>query len=250
MLSTFIAWQFIDWGFPTVGAIGLSLLISFVGGGLLYLLFVRPIAHAPALSVVTVLIGLFIALNSLGGFLWGYLNRPFPSLFERLQLQAGSLTVSGEFVGIALVLLGVLGVLYVVFEHTRLGLAMRAAASAPEQSRLVGVPVERMLVAGWGVAAMLGALAGALIAPRLFVSPGMMLGVVIYAFAATTLGGFDSVLGAVVGGLIVGVAESLVPTYVPAIGSDLKIVIALFTIFGTLLIRPSGLFGRRTTVRV
>jgi branched-chain amino acid transport system permease protein len=127
---------------------------------------------------------------------------------------------------------------------------MRAAAAAPEQSRLVGIPVEWMLLAGWGVAAALGAIAGVLIAPRLFVSPGMMLGVVIYAFAAATLGGFDSVLGAVIGGLVVGVAENMAATYIPWIGADLKIVVALVIIFATLLVRPSGLFGRKNVVRV
>jgi branched-chain amino acid transport system permease protein len=250
MLSTFFAWQLIEWGVPTYAAMALSIVASFVGGGLLYIIFVKPIARAPALTVVTVLIGLFIALNSLGGFIWGYLNRAFPSPFGGWKLEFGPLTLSGEFVGIALILSATLLVLFVVFEHTRLGLAMRAAAAAPEQSRLVGIPVEWMLLAGWGVAAALGAIAGVLIAPRLFVSPGMMLGVVIYAFAAATLGGFDSVLGAVIGGLVVGVAENMAATYIPWIGADLKIVVALVIIFATLLVRPSGLFGRKNVVRV
>jgi branched-chain amino acid transport system permease protein len=250
MLSTFFAWQLIEWGVPTYAAMALSIVASFVGGGLLYIIFVKPIARAPALTVVTVLIGLFIALNSLGGFIWGYLNRAFPSPFGGWKLEFGPLTLSGEFVGIALILSATLLVLFVVFEHTRLGLAMRAAAAAPEQSRLVGIPVEWMLLAGWGVAAALGAIAGVLIAPRLFVSPGMMLVVVIYAFAAATLGGFDSVLGAVIGGLVVGVAENMAATYIPWIGADLKIVVALVIIFATLLVRPSGLFGRKNVVRV
>jgi branched-chain amino acid transport system permease protein len=250
MLSTFFAWQLIEWGVPTYAAMALSIVASFVGGGLLYIIFVKPIARAPALTVVTVLIGLFIALNSLGGFIWGYLNRAFPSPFGGWKLEFGPLTLSGEFIGIALILTATLLVLFVVFEHTRLGLAMRAAAAAPEQSRLVGIPVEWMLLAGWGVAAALGAIAGVLIAPRLFVSPGMMLGVVIYAFAAATLGGFDSVLGAVVGGLVVGVAENMAATYIPWIGADLKIVVALVIIFATLLVRPSGLFGRKNVIRV
>jgi branched-chain amino acid transport system permease protein len=250
MLSTFFAWQLIEWGVPTYAAMALSIVASFVGGGLLYIIFVKPIARAPALTVVTVLIGLFIALNSLGGFIWGYLNRAFPSPFGGWKLEFGPLTLSGEFIGIALILTATLLILFVVFEHTRLGLAMRAAAAAPEQSRLVGIPVEWMLLAGWGVAAALGAIAGVLIAPRLFVSPGMMLGVVIYAFAAATLGGFDSVLGAVVGGLVVGVAENMAATYIPWIGADLKIVVALVIIFATLLVRPSGLFGRKNVIRV
>jgi branched-chain amino acid transport system permease protein len=250
MLSTYFAWQLLAWGVPLVPAMLLSVVVSFIGGGLMYVVFVKPIARAPALTVVTVLIGLFMALNSLGGFIWGYLNRAFPSPFQNWSLEFGALTLSGEFIGISLVLLLILLILYLVFEHTRLGLAMRAAAAAPEESRLVGIPVEWMLLSGWGVASALGAVAGVLIAPRLFVSPSMMLGVVIYAFAAATLGGFDSLLGAVIGGLVVGVSENLVSTYVPWIGSDLKVVVALVIIFATLLIRPSGLFGRRNVVRV
>jgi branched-chain amino acid transport system permease protein len=250
MLSTFFAWQLIKWGLPAYAAMIVSILASFIAGAVLYVIFVKPIARAPALTVVTVLIGLFLALNSLAGFIWGYLNHAFPSPFEAWRIQLGGLRLSGEVIGVVVVLLATLLILFLVFEHTKLGLAMRAAAAAPEQSRLVGIPVERMLMAGWGVASSLGAIAGVLVAPRLFVSPGMMLGVVIYAFAAATLGGFDSVLGAVVGGLVVGVAENLAATYVPWIGADLKIVVALLVIFATLLIRPSGLFGRKSVARV
>lgn len=250
MLSTFFAWQLIQWGFPVLGAMALTIVASFVAGGLLYLAFVKPVAGAPALTLVTMLIGLFLTLNSLGGFVWGYLNRAFPTPFGAWKIVFGPLTLSGELVGIAVVLMVTLLVLYLVFEHTRLGLAMRAAASAPTQSQLVGIPVEWMLMAGWGVSAGLGAIAGVLVAPRLFVSPGMMLGVVIYAFAAATLGGLDSVLGAVIGGLVVGIAENMAATYVPWIGADLKIVVALVIIFATLLVRPSGLFGRHVVVRV
>lgn len=250
MLSTYVAWQLSAWGLPIWVAVGLAMVISFIGGAGIYMVLVRPMTHSSVLQIVTILIGLFIALNSLAGFIWGYLMKSFPSPFPDWRWTIGEVGISAEAIGIVVLLVATIGVLYLLLEYTKLGLGMRAAAAAPESSRLVGVPVVMMLMIGWGIAAALGALSGVMVAPSLFLDPGMMLGVIIYAFAAATLGGFDSVLGAVVGGLIVGIAENLTATYVPFIGSDLKIVVALVIIFATLLIRPTGLFGRQVTARV
>jgi branched-chain amino acid transport system permease protein len=126
---------------------------------------------------------------------------------------------------------------------------MRAVSMNPDSSRLVGISVGRTLMIGWGVAAMVGALAGILIAPRLFLDVNFMGGVLIYSFAAATLGGFDSPFGAVVGGWVIGVTENLASTYVDFIGSDLKILVPLGIIFVVLLVRPAGLFGTREVAR-
>ena len=146
-------------------------------------------------------------------------------------------------------LLGVVGVLWLIFQHTTLGLAMRAAAVDPAASRLVGIPVGRMLMLGWGMAAVCGALAGVLVAPRLFLDPDLMGPVIIYSFAAATLGGFDSPFGAVLGGWIIGVAEALAGGYVEFIGQDLKILVPLGVILAVLLVRPQGLFGSPEVAR-
>ena len=235
---------------PLVPAAVISIVISFVAGALLYAAIVKPLSHASVLTVVSVLIGLYLALNSLAGFLWTYSIKALPSLFPKAHLKFGAFSVSVETVGIIAVVAIVLGLLYLLFETTKLGLAMRGAASTPDSAELVGVPVPVMLLIGWGIASALGALSGILVAPRVFLTPTMMFGVIIYAFAAATLGGFDSVLGAVVGGLLVGVVENLVGTYVPWIGPDLKIVVALILIFGTLLVKPDGLFGRKKVARL
>lgn len=250
MLSTYAAWQLTAWGLPIWAAIAAALAISFAGGAAIYGVLVRPMTHSSVLQIVTILIGLFIALNSLAGFIWGYLMKSFPSPFPDWRWTIGEVGIGAEAAGIALLLMATIGALYLLLEHTKLGLGMRAAAAAPESSRLVGIPVNALLTVGWGIAAALGALSGVMVAPSLFLDPGMMLGVIIYAFAAATLGGFDSIAGAIVGGLIVGVAENLTATYVPGIGADLKIVVALVIIFATLLIRPNGLFGREVTARV
>jgi branched-chain amino acid transport system permease protein len=145
-----------------------------------------------------------------------------------------------------LVLLG----LYVFFRFTTLGLAMRAAAQNPVSSRLCGIRVGWMLAIGWGLAALVGAVAGMMVAPIVFLDPNMMAGILIYAFASATLGGFTSPGGAVVGGLIVGVIENLVGTYVSFIGTELKLTVALALILIVLVVRPSGLFGRPAVHRV
>jgi branched-chain amino acid transport system permease protein len=127
---------------------------------------------------------------------------------------------------------------------------MRAAAQNPTSSRLVGIRVSWMLALGWGLAATFGAVAGMMVAPIVFLDPYMMLGIQIYAFAAATVGGFTSPVGAVVGGLLVGVTENLVGTYVSFIGTELKLTVALAMIIIVLLVRPSGLFGRSFVRRV
>src|SRR5256886_3428430 len=140
--------------------------------------------------------------------------------------------------------------LYVFFRYTTLGLAMRAAAQNPVSSRLCGIRVGWMLALGWGLAALVGAVAGLMIAPIVFLDPTMMSGILIYAFASATLGGFTSPGGAVLGGLLVGVIENLVGTYVKFIGTELKLTVALAMILVVLLVRPSGLFGRVAVHRV
>ena len=196
-----------------------------------------------------VTLGLFILLNSLAGWIWGFGNRGFPSVFGDGATEVAGVRLSVESLGIVAVLLAVVGLLFLLFQRTKIGLAMRAAALSPASSQLVGIRVGRMLMLGWGLAAMLGALAGVLVAPRLFLDVNLMGGVLIYAFAAAALGGFDSPLGAVVGGWMIGVSENLAGTYVDFIGADLKILVPLGIIFVVLMVRPTGLFGTHEVAR-
>ena len=154
-----------------------------------------------------------------------------------------------QALGIFAVVAGTMVLLTLLFQRTKIGLAMRAAASNPGSSRLVGIRVGWMLALGWALAATVGAVSGILVAPIVFLSPNMMLGVLTYAFASATLGGFDSPKGAIAGGLIVGVAENLAGSYVPFIGSDLKILVPLGIIIIVLVARPQGLFGHAAVVR-
>lgn len=250
MFATYFAWQLTRWGIPLWAAFLITLAASFVGGAVIERVIIRPVERAPELTIVIVTLGLLIALNSLAGWVWSFIIRDFPSLFPQETITLGAVRFGIDSLGIVAILVGVVAGLFLLFQRTKLGLAMRAAASNPESSRLVGIRVTRMIMLGWALAAALGALAGMLVAPSLFLEPTMMLTVMIYAFASATLGGFDSPVGAVAGGLTFGVTETLVGTYIPFIGADLKVVVALLVIFAVLLVRPTGLFGSERVVRV
>ncbi len=249
MFSTFVAWGIHQAGVP----LGLALLgafaFSFAAGAIIERVVIRPFEGGEPLTLVIVTLGLFLLINSAAGWIWGFNNRSFPSAFPDSSVTIVGARLDVESLGIVAVLIVVVGLLYLLFQRTGIGLAMRAAALNPDASRLVGVRVGRMLMLGWGLAALLGALAGVLVAPQLFLDPNLMGGVLVYSFAAAALGGFDSAIGAVVGGWIIGVSENVAGTYVNFIGADLKILVPLGIIFVVLLVKPSGLFGSPEVAR-
>jgi branched-chain amino acid transport system permease protein len=249
MFSTFIAWGLLQAGFSTGLAILAAIALSFIGGMLIERVIVRPVEGGEPLALVIVTLGLLILLNSAAGWIWGFNNRGFPSLFGDDSIEIGSVRIDVESLGIIVVMLAVVGLVWLIFQKTKIGLAMRAVSMNPDSSRLCGVPVGRTLMVGWGLAAAVGALAGALVAARLFLDVNFMGSVLIYSFAAATLGGFDSPFGAVIGGWIIGVAETLAGYYVDFIGSDLKILVPLAIILAVLMVRPSGLFGSPEVAR-
>jgi branched-chain amino acid transport system permease protein len=146
------------------------------------------------------------------------------------------------------VALGMVALLFMFLRFTPLGLAMRAAAQNAASSRLVGINVGRMLMLGWGLAGAIGAVAGMMVAPVVFLDPNMMTGVLLYAFAGALIGGIDNPIGAVLGGFIVGVLENLLGTYV--VGTELKLSVALVLIIVVLIVKPSGLLGKTIVTRV
>jgi branched-chain amino acid transport system permease protein len=252
--STFIAWQLMEWGMPYWGAFLLTLGLSFVGGVLVERTLIRPIERAPVLTIVMVTLGGLILLNGLTGWIWGSETKTFPSAFSTRPITIGGVAFSIQDFGVIGVTIGAVALLYLLFQFTKVGLGMRAAALAPDASRLLGVRVSWMLALGWGLAAMLGALAGMMTAPTTFLDPNMMQGILLYALAAAVLGGLDSPIGAVVGGLALGVILNLVGTYVDFWGIDLggqmRLVAGLAIILVVLLFRPQGLFGRVAARRV
>jgi branched-chain amino acid transport system permease protein len=247
MFCTYIAWSLINAGVPYWFAFVLTVGFAFLLGAGIQQFLLRPLGNVPVLSTVMVFIGLLVIFNSVAGWLYTYTIKSFPSPFPD-QPPFGQTYVSSHELGTIGITLAVLAVLFCFFRFTSLGLAMRAAAQNPASSRLVGIRVGWMLALGWGVASAIGAIAGMMIAPVLYLDPNMMSGVLLYALAAALVGGIDSPLGAVVGGLIVGVLENLVGTYL--IGTELKLTVALALIVGVLVVRPSGLFGTKYVTKV
>jgi branched-chain amino acid transport system permease protein len=248
MFSTFTAWQLLQWGVPYWIAFLLTLVLSFLAAVFIERVLFRPIHHAPVLTHIVVFIALFGILNSLAGFIWDYNVKTFPTPFGSHPLF-GSGLISSHDAGMIGVTLLLLMLLYGFFRHTRIGLAMRAVAANPDSARLAGIRVGWMIALGWGMAAAIGAVAGMLIAPVVFLEPNMMTSVLLYGFAAAVVGGLTSPAGAVIGGFVVGVIENLAGT-IPYAGRELKLTIALILIVAVLVIKPGGLFGRKVITRV
>jgi branched-chain amino acid transport system permease protein len=254
--TTFIAWTLVDHGVGYWGAFGLTVVIAFAGGVALERLVVRPVEGAPVLTVVMLTIGLFILLGGLSNWIWKAEVRSFPPNrpFPTSTWDLGGVAISKQDLGILGVTLGLVLLLFLLFQYTKLGLALRAAALNPAASRLVGVRVGWMLALGWGLAAAIGALAGlftAAASPPL--DPNMMRPILIYAFAAAVLGGLESPVGAIVGGLALGVLLNLVVTYDTHLHLEvdrLRLPIAFLVILIVLLVRPAGLLGRAVVRRV
>ena len=249
MFSTFTAWQLIQWGVPYWGAFVLTVIFSFIGGIVLERVLFRPLAKAPVLTNVAGFIALFSIINSCAGLIWDFTIKQFPSPFGSSPFLGSELisTHQAGMIGVTLVLLLLL---FFFFRFTRIGLAMRAAALLPESARLVGINTSWMIALGWGMAAAIGSIAGMLIAPVVFLEPNMMGGVLLYGFAAAVLGGLTSPFGAVIGGFLVGIFENLAGTYIPGVGNELKLPIALALIVTVLVVKPAGLFGRPIVKRV
>jgi len=249
MFATFLAFTLIGHGTSYWIALPVTIAIAFIGGIVIQRIVIRPVERAPVLTLVIVTLGLATLINGLAGFFFGYLPRSFPSPFSVQTVDILGAAASWQDLGVMAVSGVVLVLVFFMLQRTSVGLAMRAAAHNPEASRLLGIRVSWMLALGWGLASAVGAVSGIMVAPILYLEPNMMQTVIIYAFAAAVLGGIESPLGAVIGGLIVGVTVNLAGTYLPGVGGDLQLAVAFAIIIAVLVIRPNGLLGRRAMRR-
>ncbi len=265
LFCTYVVYQLGEWGIPIGIAVLLGMAVGFVIGATAEVVLVRPIAKKSPFAVFIVTIGLFQFLNWLDGAIWGGQQLPNTAVGSK-QLQYPSLFPNkpDDFVtlfgaDIKIQSLGVIGllavltvVLFLVFNYTKLGLAMRAVASNAESSKLIGIRTSTVLMASWGLAAAIGALGGVVFAGiNTNVNLGLMFTVFIYASAAATLGGFDSPGGAVLGGLAIGVIQNMAAGYADEwVGQEMKVGVAFLVIVAVLLVKPSGLFGTSKVERV
>ena len=204
MFSTFIVWTLWNAGLPLWLAVLGGMVGGFLIGALIQQLIVRPMGdpHQKPLAVVIVTIGLFLAINGAAQLIWGTLDRSLEPLFGSGQIEIGGVAVAWQKIGAVLVLGLMVLFFWALFQKTKVGLAMRAVASNSESASLVGVPVQRLLMLGWGLSAAVGTVAGVFTAPNLGLGSNLMQLTLIFGFAAITLGGFDSLIGAVVGGFV------------------------------------------------
>jgi branched-chain amino acid transport system permease protein len=249
MFSTYLALQVIQAGYSYWLALPIALVSGFVIGGLVERLIVRPVEHGPEINAVIVTLGLFIGFIALAAILFGNTFEPFPAPFGIRGFTIGDTTIAvtpNDLWRVAAVL-GAMGLLLALFRFTNLGLQMRAAAFGQETARLLGVRVGWMLTLGWALAGLFGALAGILIAAPGVVSPNYMDAIIVFGFVAAVLGGLDSFVGAVVGGLVLGLTNTFVAGY---LDSSLVTLAALAILITVLLLRPGGLFSSSVARKV
>ena len=251
MATTYVAYQLIQWGLSYWEAFFATLAVALVLGAVLELALIRPVLHRSAIAAVIVTVGLFVLIDGIVNWIWGGDFKSMPSPFGTRIYHVGGVSIARLYIGMFVVVIISVLLVWALFRFTKLGLGMRAAALRPAEAALVGVRVEWMLAIGWGLAALLGAVAGLMTEPSQFLlEPTLMQPILVYAFAAAVLGGLESPAGAVIGGLLIGVSLNLVVQYVPAITSELQTPVAFAVILAVLLLKPTGLFGRREVRRV
>jgi len=251
--TTYVAWQLIDWGLTYWLAFVCTLGIAFVGGALVQIVAIRPVERrGNQLTVVIASIGLLILVEGAVGWIWGNEIKFMPAPFPAHIYRVGGVSFSRQDIATIAISIASVVLLRLLFQFTKLGLAMRASAVRPDAARLVGIRVSWMLSLGWGLAAVLGAVAGMMAAasPSVLLQPSMMDGVLIYAFAAAVLGGLESAAGAVIGALAIGVTLNLLGAYVNWVTPQLLLPAAFVLMLVVLLVKPSGLFGRTRVRRV
>lgn len=258
LFVTFVGWSLVQSGMEYWMVFFLVLALAGALGAFIERTVIRPVERAPVLNVVIVTLGLFTIFNSLSAFIWaqGELPKSFPATPIGSELETfdlGFATVSRHRVAVLVIAVGVMVVLYLIFNRTKLGLAMRGTAQNPTAARLMGINVGRMLMLGWALSAIVGAVGGMLVAPIIYLDTTTMLTVILYAFAAAVLGGLDSPPGAMVGGVTIGIVQNVLSTFSLGpvyFGPELSLPGALLVLVLVLLVRPTGIFGRAAVRRV
>jgi branched-chain amino acid transport system permease protein len=248
MVGTFIAYVLVkNLGLPLPLMLLLALPLGLVLGGITELLAIRPLAGSPPVNLLIVSIGLWMVFHYSAGWIWGYDPLSFPSLFPEKPIVVLGLHVSPNSLAITGISFLLVIALFVFFEYTREGTAMRAASANPRAARLMGVKVQRVSTLSWMIGGAISQVMGLLVAPLIFIDVDMMVSTLLKAFAGAILGGFNSLPGAIVGGIAIGVIENFIGAYV---SMAFKESFSFLVIIAVLMFRPTGLFGAEGRRRV
>jgi branched-chain amino acid transport system permease protein len=253
MMGAFVAYAIAGaFDVPGAVAVAISMVLSAIVAAGIERVLIRPFDPSNHLAIVIVTLSLFLILNALAGVIWAFDPRAFPSLFPGRNESFGLFGAEVEWadLGTWITVIAAVVLVTLLLTRTKIGLAFRAVSSSLESSQLLGISIGRTMQFGWALAAAIGTLAGSLVARTTLLEPNFMGRVLIYSFAAATLGGLDSLGGAVVAGIIIGLVQTMGGQYIDAIGSELAPAVALAVIVIILVIKPSGLFGTKRIERV
>ncbi|MFJ8112028.1 branched-chain amino acid ABC transporter permease [Streptomyces sp. NPDC096132] len=249
-LSAYVTLLILNTGLSFWAAVPLVVLLSAAGGAVIERALVRRVEDAGELPLLTLSVALLLGLNALMAIVWTTDPRTFPSPFGEGLIEFAGLRMTVQQLGSLITLLAVMAVTALLFNRTGVGLRLRAVAQNPASATVLGQHQGLWLMIGWAIAAAVGAFAAIVAAPVLTLTPGMMTFPLLLALAAGTLGGPASRVGAVVGGVLVGIANGLAGRYVPGLDGDLAVVAPFLLTAVVVTVRPAGLFGRTRTVRV
>jgi branched-chain amino acid transport system permease protein len=256
LFTSYLAWWCTTEGVPLIPAMLVAMIVGFGMGVLTERALIRPVRRRSETAVLIVGLGMFTALNGADGWIWGPDDKIFPHLLpngvnDYIEIGGGRLHY--DSIGVVVLMVAVVGAMTLLFNRTPLGLQMRAVATNPESAALSGVRVGRVLSLSWGISSALGAFAGVLAVPALppnQLNLASFFPILIFAAAAALLGGLDSVKGAVIGGLSVGIGLSMINGYATFLGGSLQLTLAFVIIVLVLVVKPTGIFGARRIERV
>jgi branched-chain amino acid transport system permease protein len=247
MIGAFIAYSLITFfNVPFVLAFLLTPIICGGIGILLERVLIRPLVGEPVVSIIMVTIGLAITLRAFAGMIWSYDTLDFPHVFSEEAIKISGIVISPIDIWVILVSLGLVILLFLFFKFTTLGISLQASAQNPLASLLMGISIKRVYSMTWAISAMVGAVAGIIISPIIFLSANMGF-IGLKAFPAAVIGGFNSIPGAIVGGVIIGISENLAGVYLPLWFKD---IFAYVVMMAVLMIRPEGIFGTHEQKKV
>jgi branched-chain amino acid transport system permease protein len=248
MFSTFIGFCLMSrMGLPYWAALALAICFAILLAMAIERGLMRRVRDAPDLAKIILTLGVFYVLNGSAGAIWGFDSAPFPKTWQGDPFRLGSIVLDRHVVVVLVTTILISLIMYLLFKKSLVGIGMRAVSQDITTTRLMGAKIDRLIGVGWALAGSFAAIAGIFIAPVTFMDPNMMLAVLIKAFAAMVLGGFTSMPGAIIGGLLLGASESIVAVY---ISTDLKTVFSFSMIVVLLVIMPNGLLGSREGKKV